>query len=401
MEEPIRIAPGVFWVGVNDFRTERFEALWPLPEGISYNAYAIVDEKIAVVDTVKDAFAEEYLEKLARLVPPGRAVDYLVVQHMEPDHSGAIRALRRRYPQMQILGNAKTAELLKNFYGIAEGVRAVADGETVPLGQHALQFHATPMVHWPETMMTYDPAERILFSMDAFGGFGALTGGLFDDQVDLARAEYETLRYFANIVGRYSARVQQALQKLSKLEVRTIAPAHGPVYRRNPTYIVRKYDEWSRFQPQPGAVVVFASMYGNTEKMAQTVAHALGENGISPVLVHNVSRTHLSYLLADTWRYGAVALGSCTYNTRLFPLMELYVRSLEPALMQRRVVGLFGSCAWSGGALKSLRENAQNHRWPVEDPAVEVRGAPTPEDLQACRTLGQNIARKLMAQAAE
>jgi flavorubredoxin len=396
MHDPVPVSEGIYWVGVNDFETQIFEAIWPLPRGVSYNSYVIIDDKIAVLDTVKSSFMDAYFQKLAKVIPEGRKIDYLIVNHMEPDHSGAIKVLMQLNPEMKIIGNKKTCEFLKNFYRIEDCAVAMADGDTLSLGKRTLQFHLTPMVHWPETMVTYEPSSKILFSMDAFGGFGTLSGGIFDDEVDLEIFENETLRYYSNIVGKFSPMVQKAFQKLEGLDIGIIAPTHGPVYRSNPGYIIKKYDEWSRYEAEKGVVVVYASMYGNTEKMAEAVARSLAENGIDTVIVHNVSRTHLSYLLTDTWRYKGLVIGSCTYNVKLFPLMDLFVRSLDDKMMQTRVAGLFGSFSWSGGALKDLKAYAEKGKWQLQEPDIEAKSCPTEDDLDNCALLGKNVAGKVL-----
>jgi len=394
MDKPILIKDDIYWIGVNDHQTHLFEAIWPLPQGVCYNAYAIIDEKIALIDTVKGAFTRQYLDKVATLLN-GRKPDYLIINHMEPDHSGALSTLLEIYPDISIVGNKKTLEILGNFYGAFVHTMAVDDGAALSLGRQTLRFHLIPMVHWPETMVTYVTGPKVLFSGDAFGGFGALNGGIFDDEVDLDYFENETLRYYSNIVGKYSAMTQKALQKLSGLEIDVIAATHGPIYRKDPAYIVRQYDRWSRYETEPGVVIAYASMYGNTEKMAEAVARSVAEHGVCCVRLHNVSTTHLSYLITDIWRFKAVVLGSCTYNTRLFPLMDQLVRNLDPKMMQTRVVGLFGSYTWSGGAMKELKELAEKGNWNLVEPGIEFKSAPKKGDLELAGELGRKVAERV------
>lgn len=395
MEEPIAVNPWIKWIGVNDFHTDLFEAIWPLPHGVSYNSYVILDDQIAIIDTVKAGFLDAYLDKLQRALPPGRTPAYLIVNHMEPDHSGAIRILRRLYPEMKIVGNKKTIEFLKNFYEVTEGMHPVGDGDQLALGHTTLHFHLTPMVHWPETMMSYESTTQTLFSGDAFGGFGALCGGIFDDEVDLEVFEYETLRYYSNIVGKYSPMVQKAIAKVGGNQIKTIAATHGPVYRTQPGHILDRYDRWSRYEAEKGVVIAYASMYGNTERLAEAIARSLAEQGIEKVLLHNVSRTHLSYLITDSWRYQALILGSCTYNQRLFPLMEQFVNSLDGKMMQHRITGIFGSYTWSGGALKALQRQAETDHWQLTPPQIETQSGPTAADLEQCAALGRAVAARL------
>ncbi len=397
MNSPVTITEKVFWVGANDRETDLFEGLWPLPRGVSYNSYLINEEKVALVDTVKHSCFEHYLANIRALIGQGRAIDYLIVNHMEPDHSGSIKMLLELYPQLTIIGNKKTADFLKLFYGVTSNVQVVDDGGTLDLGGRTLTFHLTPMVHWPETMMTYDTQEKILFSGDAFGGFGTLDGGIFDDEVDIEYFEGEILRYFSNIVGKYCVPVQKAIAKLKGVEIAVIASTHGPVWRKNPASIVARYDRWSRHEAEEGVVVVYASMYGNTEKMMEAVARGLSEEEVSRVRIHNVSRTHVSYLIRDAWRFRALILGSPTYDAQLYPLMEQFIRLLTHKKLTRRVLGLFGTYGWSGGGVSTLTEFAKDGSWDLVEPVVEAHCAPTEEDLKKCFELGQNVVKKIRA----
>ncbi len=394
MDRAISVTGNIYWVGVNDRRTDLFESIWPLPRGVAYNSYLIVDEKIALIDTVKAPFQMDYLEKIRKVIGE-RRIDYLVINHMEPDHSGSITFLREIFPDLKIVGNKKTLEFLRDFYGVDDNTIIVADGETLPLGSTTLEFRLTPMVHWPETMMTYDTSSKMLFAGDAFGAFGALDGGIFDDELDIGYYEDETLRYFSNIVGKYSQMVLKAAEKLSGLDIRVIGATHGPVWRKNPRHVIDLYLKWSRQETEKGAVVAFASMYGNTEKMADTVARALSEGDIEKVIVHDVSRTHVSYLIRDIWRYRGLVLGSCTYNLKLFPLMELLIGFLENEGIKNHVLGLFGSYSWSGGAVKRLLEFSEKIKLDMVEPVVEIKCSPTADDLKRCAEIGAAVARKL------
>ncbi len=398
MHTPIPVTPDVFWIGMNDRETSLFEGLWPLPRGVCYNSYLIRDEKVAVVDTVKHCGPEIYLDKIRRLLAEGdRCIDYLIINHMEPDHSGSIRLLRDIFPGLQIIGNRQTARFLQDFYGITENIRVIKDGDSLDLGRHKLTFHMTPMVHWPETMMTYDTVDKILFSGDAFGGFGALTGGLFDDEVDVDFFEGEILRYFSNIVGKYSPMVQKAIAKLAGLDIGIICPTHGPVWRQSPQTIVQLYDRWSRHESEEGVVLVYASMYGNTEKMMESVAAGLSEEDLSRIRIHNVSQSHVSYILRDAWQFRGLVLGSPTYDLGLYPLMHNLISLLERKQLRKRVLGLFGTFGWSGGGVKTLTAFAEEGEWDVVTPIVEARCSPSEQDLQQCRLLGQNMVRRIKA----
>jgi flavorubredoxin len=396
MDSPIAVSDDIFWIGVNDLETELFEAIWPLPQGVSYNSYIINDDKVVLIDTLKKTYLSQFVDKIKSILKGGKTVDYLVVNHMEPDHSGAMKVLHEIFPEMQIIGNKKTVDFIKGFYNIDETyVKVVEDGDTLELGKHTLQFFLTPMVHWPETMMTYEKRSKVLFSGDAFGGFGTLNGGIFDDEVDLNYFENEILRYFSNIVGKYSAMVQKALGRLKDLDVRTIASTHGPIFRKDPSYIVNLYDRWSRQQSEKGVVIVYASMYGNTQVMAESIARALAMEGVDRIRLHNISRSHMSYVITDIWRFKGLILGSCTYNTKLFPPMEMLVRTLENDKLKDRVVGIFGSYSWSGGAVKELKAFAEQKDFNFVQPVIESKFAPCEEDISQLKVLGKNVAAAL------
>lgn len=395
MYRSVPINDDVFWVGVNDRNTHLFEGLWPLPRGVCYNSYLIVDEKIALIDTVKDISSDAYLEKISRRIPEGRKVDYLIINHMEPDHSGSIRALLNVYPEIKIIGNRQTKRFLGDFYGVQDNIEVIKDADTLDLGKHKLQFFMTPMVHWPETMMTYDHTNNFLFAGDAFGGFSALTGGIFDDEVDVEYFEDEILRYFSNIVGKYCDKVQNALKKLGGMKLNLIGSTHGPIWRKNPETIVKLYDRWSKHEAEEGVVLVYASMYGNSEHMMESVARGLSKEGMSKVRIHNVSTTHVSYLIRDAWRYKGLILGSPTYDQGLYPPMQYFIDLLERKKLRNRTLGLFGTMAWSGGGVKTLAKFAEEGDWDLVDPIVEARCSADLEDLKNCEQLGQNVVKRI------
>ena len=396
MHHGIPVTNDICWVGVNDRETTLFESLWPLPRGVSYNAYLIDDDRTALIDSVKKIRTGPFVDTVRHRLR-GRKLDYLVINHMEPDHSGSIKTLVDLFPGMRIVGNSKTMDLLANFYGITDGLHLVGDGDTLDLGRHTLRFVLTPMVHWPETMMTYDVNDRVLFSGDAFGGFGTLDGGIFDDEVDIRVYEEETRRYFSNIVGRFSAMVQKAIGKLEGLDIAVIAPTHGPIWRRNPRHIVESYARWSRHETERGVVIAYGSMYGNTEKMADFIARSLAESGLESVRVHNASKTHLSYLVNDIWRFRGLVIGSCTYNMGLFPPVRNLVEFLENSMMRGRVLGIFGTYGWSGGGVKRLVAFGSKGNWEMIEPVVEARCAAKGDDLERCALLAREMARRLGA----
>ncbi len=389
---PIEIRPGIFWVGVNDRTTDLFEGLWPLPHGVSYNSYLVVGKKVALVDSVKGPFGEGLLRNVAQVVPPDR-IDYLVVNHMEPDHSGALPLLRRVAPRAEVVATKAALPMLASFYGIRDGVRAVGDGDRLDLGGKVLSFHPIPFVHWPETMATFEETEGVLFPCDAFGGFRALDGALFADEVDFSLYEDEVLRYFSNIVGMQSAAVLRAIEKLNGLPVEVIAPSHGLVWRKDPGRIVELYARWARMEGDPGVAIVYGSMYGETLAMAEAVAHGVREAGV-PVRVLDAGRVPTSFLLRDAWRYRGLILGSPTYDTGVFPPVEHLVRLLERKRLKNRSVGLFGSHGWAGGALRKLGEKAAELGWDLVG-EVGFAGAPTAEDLARGRELGRAVGERV------
>lgn len=402
MQYGIPIVQDVYWVGVNDRRTSLFEGIWPIPRGVSYNSYLILDEKTVLIDTVKDLSADGYLKKLRHVLGPDRKIDYLVVNHLEPDHSGAIPLVKKIFPGIQILGNKKTAEFVNDLYGVQD-TRVVADGEELFLGRRKLKFFFTPMVHWPETMMTYEMSNGILFSGDAFGGFGSLEGGIFDDEVDIHYFEDEILRYFSNIVGKYSPMVQKAIQKLGSagIDLRIVAATHGPIWRTDPGYIIRLYDRWSRQETESGVVVAFGSMYGATERMAEAVERGLTAGGVRTIRTHNVSTSPISYIIRDVWRYQGLILGCPTYDAGVFPLMNNLLDLLREKRVANRVVGLFSSYGWSGGALKGMKQLVEDNKLELIEPIVDARFCATSEQLEQCRALGRAVAARILGGAAQ
>jgi len=400
MDCKLSITDDIHWIGVNDRETALFENYWPLDKGVAYNSYIINDDKVAVIDTVKFNKTTEYLEKIKEIIGD-KKVDYLIVNHMEPDHSGSMLALIGAYPEIKIVGNKKTFPFIEGFYGIKDHHFEVAEGDIIDLGKHKLTFYMTPMVHWPETMMTYEQTSKILFSMDAFGGFGALDGGIFDDEINYDAYEDETRRYYSNIVGKYSPMVQKSLQKLSGLDIKIIASTHGPIWRDNPTKIVTLYDEWSRFIAKKGVVIVYGSMYGNTAKMAEYLARTLAENGIKDVKVFDASKTHNSYILSEIWNYKAIVIGSCAYNTKVFTPVETLMAKLSNSGLKDRYISVFGNKSWSGGGVKGINEFADSIGWERIGTSIEATFSPKEEEFNALCELGKEIASRLNAEYEE
>lgn len=394
MKRSIPLSDSIFWVGANDRETELFENLWPLPHGVSYNAYLVSDQKTALVDAVKGPFLGEFLDRIQEIAKDDRSIDYLIINHMEPDHSGALRYLLKMFPAMKLVGNKKTMDLLEGFYNITDRTLVVQDGDSLDLGSHRLEFALTPMVHWPETMMTYDPKDRVLFSGDAFGGFGATDLGLFDDEIDQAFFEGEALRYFSNIIGRYSPMVLKAIDKVSRWDIGTVASTHGPVWRRNPGRILDLYRRWSRHETDPTITIAYASMYGNTYRQVEHLARLLTEAKV-PLKIHNLSRSHASFVIRDIWRSRGLVLACPTYNMGLFPLMDDLVSMLENKMLKNRFLAVLGSYSWAGGAMKALAQFAEKNHWELIEPIIEAKCAPCEDDLGKCRTLTEAITAKL------
>jgi flavorubredoxin len=390
----VNLAEDIYFLGVNDRRTSLFENFWPLPNGVSYNSYLIVDEKVCLIDTVDRKFTDEFFDRIDDILSD-RPIDFLVINHVEPDHSGSIKAVRDKYPQVTIVGNKKTFPMLENFYGISDNTLVVEDGGMLDLGKHKLNFYTIPMVHWPESMVTYDAENKILFSNDAFGSFGTLDGGVFDDEINLSFYEEEAMRYFTNIVGKYCPHTQRALAKLEGIEISQIAPSHGLIWRSNIDWIIQKYQKWSSYTTDKGVVIVFGSMYGNTEKMADAIARQLSVRGIKNVRIYDASKTHISYIISDLFKYKGAIFGSCAYNNEMFPSVESVVREVEHKGIKDHFLGLFGSYSWNGGGVKNLEKFAEAIQWEIVNPSVEEKGALKSDKSEEAKQLANNMADKL------
>lgn len=389
--ETKEIAKNVYYVGVNDRQKALFENLWPVPAGISYNSYLILDEKNVLFDTVDVCYSDIFLKKIAATLD-GRSLDYLIINHMEPDHSGSIRLLRQMYPEVKIVGNVKTFDMLKGYHGITDGLHEVKDNDTLDTGSRKLSFHTAPMVHWIEVMFTFDPKEKILFSADAFGTYGALNGGIIDTDMNIAPYREEIVRYYANIVGKYGSAVQKAMQKIAALEITTVCSTHGPVWRKYLPEAIALYDRMSRYEGEKGVTVIYGSMYGNTGQMADAIAYALAENGIGNIAVHHAGKSHASYILADVFRYKGLIIGSPTYSNQLYPEIESILGKIEMREVKNRLFGYFGSFSWAGAAVKKLAAFSEQMKWKVVAPPVEQRQGLFSESAEGCRILGKAMA---------
>ncbi len=376
-----KITPCVHYAGVNDRTSALFESLWPLPNGVSYNSYIVKGEdKIALVDGTHLAFTERLIDHLLEITG-GVAPDYLVVNHMEPDHSGAIALLRRAFPSLRIVGNGKTADMLQGYYSVPDDdMVIVKDGDILPLGGGVdLKFVLTPMVHWPETMMTWLECDGVIFTGDAFGCFGALSGAVVDCDMNVDGYFLEMHRYYSNIVAKYGSFVQKALAKVAGLDIRYVCSTHGPVWHADAERVVSLYDRMSRWEPlDGGTLIVYGSMYGNTERLCERFAACLAASGERNIKMCNVATVPLSFLLADVMRFRGVVIASPTYNNEIFPPVETFLRALVQRGMKNRVVATLGSFTWAPQALKKMNALLDAGGIPVIDAKVEMRQSLSP-----------------------
>lgn len=387
----------VHYVGVNDRNKTLFENLWPLPYGVSYNSYLIADDDaVVLVDTVDVAFFEVYLKKI-RAVIGDRKIDYLIINHMEPDHSGSISLIKQYYPDIVLVGNKKTFDMVDGYYGVGGERKVVAEGDSLKVGRHDLHFYLIPMVHWPETMVTFDSTDGILFSGDAFGCFGALNGGCIDKNINTEIYMGEMRRYYSNIVGKFGNPVQKALQKCSGLDIKMICPTHGPVWEEKIAEVVAMYDKLSRYEAEEGVVIAYGTMYGNTEQMAEAIAEELSAQGIKNIVMHNVSKTPHSFILADVFRYKALIVGCTTYNMHLYPEMEALLSKVAARDMKNRLIGYFGSFTWASAAVKKLGEYAAQLKFEVVGNPVEMKQSMSAGSEQQARELAVAMADRLKA----
>lgn len=385
----------VYYVGVNDRKTHLFENLWPIPHGVSYNSYIIKDEKTALFDTVEIGQASVFIKKVLNVLD-GRKLDYLIVNHMEPDHGGSIEILLRYFPDVTIVGNKKTFNMLEGYFpDLKVNTLLVKEGDGLSLGTHQLNFYMAPMVHWPEVMVCYDSTEKILFSADAFGTFGTIDGGILDTELDLAKYEGEMRRYYSNIVGKYGNPVQKALSKLGALDIEMICSTHGPVWTEDISRVVGLYDKWSKYEPEEdGVVIVYGTMYGNTEEMAERVARSLSIHGVKNIVIHDVSKSHVSYILSDIFRYKGLIIASPTYCNELFPGIKTLLSKIEIRGISKRVFSYFGSFTWADASGKNFKAFAEDMKW-------DVVGEPFAEKmtLKADKTLMAEELGRAMAEA--
>ena len=382
------ITEDIRYIGVNDHDIDLFEGQHQVPNGISYNSYVIMDEKIAIMDTVDKRKQTEFLGNLETALA-GRTPDYLVISHMEPDHASSIQAVVERYPEITLVGNAKTFPMLKLYFDLdTSRVLTVKEGDTLKLGRHELTFIMAPMVHWPEVMVTYESSEKILFSADGFGKFGAL------DYEDPEGWACEARRYYFNIVGKYGAPVQALLKKAAGLDIQTICPLHGPVLKENLGYYIGLYDTWSSYKPEDkGVLVAYASIHGNTAKAAQKFAEMLRAKGVEKVSVMDLSRDDMAEVVEDAFRYDRMVLAAASYDGGVFPCMQDFLHHLQSKAFQNRTVGIIENGTWgptAGRTMKGILETMKNII--IVEPMVTIRSAMKESDLPAMEALADVIA---------
>lgn len=392
------ISQDLIYVGVSDRRTALFENVYPIPRGVSYNSYVLLDEKTALFDTTDASVASQFFENVQAALA-GRRLDYVVVHHMEPDHAATLMDLMLRYPEAMVVTTAKAAQMMEQFFGSKPAqLQAVKEGDTLSLGRHNLVFTMAPMVHWPEVMMTYDTTDKVLFSADAFGTFGALSGNIFADEVNF-EGEWlnDARRYFVNIVGKYGQPVQVVLKKAAALDIQMICPLHGPVWRSNLEYFIGKHDVWSRYEPEEkGVVIIYGSIYGHTESAALRLGTLLGQRGVKNIKAYDASRTHVSELVSECFRASHIVLASSTYNNGIFTPVEELLHDLKAHAFQNRTWALIENGTWAPQSGKLMRaELEQMKDISIIGDTVSLKSAAAPAQEEQLATLADAIAATL------
>ena len=390
-----KVTDTIWWVGGNDRRLALFENLFPIPHGVSYNSYVIMDEKTALMDTTDPSITSLFLANVAHTLN-GRKLDYLIINHMEPDHCSNIEEIMHRYPETTLVCNAKTLQMIGQFYDLDLTGRTmiIKEGDTLSLGSHTLHFVAAPMVHWPEVMMVYEDSEKILFSADGFGSFGALNGNLFNDEINFDRDWLDDARrYYTNIVGKYGAQVQAVLKKASGLDIQMICPLHGPIWRNNLAYILDKYVKWSTYEPEDKAVaIMYGSMYGNTERAADILATALSTAGVKDVRVYDISNTDVSELISEAFRCSHIVIASPTYNGGLYPVVESLLNDMKALNLQNRTFALIENGTWSATSNKHMRAIVEAMKnMTILDTTVTVKSSVKEAQIEALQQLAKEI----------
>lgn len=389
-----KITDDLYWVGGNDNRLSLFENIHPIPKGVSYNSYLLVDEKTVLFDTVDWSICRQFLDNIKGVLGD-RPLDYMVINHVEPDHAASIEEILIRYPEVKVVCTEKAVLFMQQFgFNIDGRAIVVKEGDTMSFGKHNVVYVTAPMVHWPEVMVTFDTTDGVLFAADAFGTFGALGGKLFNDEMDFDRDWLEEARrYYTNIVGKYGPHVQSLLKKAGGLDIKYICPLHGPVWRNNLGYFIDKYQKWSTYEPEEkGVLIVYASMYGNTETAANYLATQLVEKGMTNVAVYDVSKTHVSYLISETFKYSHLVLASVTYNLNIFPPMHDYLVDMKALNLQKRTVALLENGSWAPQSGKLMRELlGQMKDMNILDPEISINSSMREEDGDSLAGLADSI----------
>ena len=389
-----KLTPDLIYTGVNDRRIALFENVYPVSAGVSYNSYVLRDSETVIFDTADGGFTDKYLQNVEAALE-GADPSYLVVHHMEPDHSASIKALADKYPSMKIILNAKTNAILANYFaGLDERTVCVKDGEEMCVGKHTLKFVFAPMVHWPEVMFTYDVTDGILFSADAFGSFGAIDGSIYSDETDFEEYLPEARRYYTNIVGKYGVQVTNAIKKLAGAPVNLVCPLHGLVWRGNFEKILAYYLKWASYEPEENSVMIaYASIYGNTKLAAEILAKDLAERGVRGIKVFDLSKTHYSYLVAEAFRNSTIIVASVTYNAGLFPHTDTFLRELEAHAVKNRNFAFIQNGSWvaqSGAKMAEAVSKLKDAR--IVGETVTLNGAVKPATVEALKKLADDIA---------
>ena len=390
-----KVTEDLYWIGGDDHRLHLFENIHPISRGVSYNSYLLLDKKTVLFDTVDWSIGRQFLENLEHVLD-GRPLDYMVINHMEPDHAAMIEEVMLRYPKVKVISSEKAFYFMNQFgfHIDSSKTEVVKEGDKKSFGKHEILFVAAPMVHWPEAMVSFDTTNGVLFSADAFGSFGALDGKLFNDEVNFDRDWIDDARrYYTNIVGKYGPHVQALLKKAAGIDIKIVCPLHGPVWRNNLGYFIDKYDKWSRYEPEEkGVMIVYASMYGNTENAASVLASKLVEKGMNNVVMYDVSKTHISQLISETFKYSNVVLASVTYNLGIYPLMHNYLMDMKALNVQNRTFAILENGSWACESGRLMREFLENMRnMTVLDEKVTLTSSMTAEQIGEMDTLVDSI----------
>lgn len=399
MHSTRKVTDDLIYVGGSDRRLSRFENLFPIPKGVSYNSYVLLDEKTVLFDTADESISRQYIENVVHALN-GRPLDYMVVQHMEPDHCAMIDDMLRRYPEAKMVCSAKAVGMFAQFYGTDVAARAlvVKEGDKLSTGEHTLHFVMAPMVHWPEVMVTYDEKDKILFSADAFGTFGALAGNIFNDEITFDTVWMnDARRYYTNIVGKYGVQVQALLKKAASLDIEMICPLHGPIWRKDLGLLLEKYQKWSTYEPEDKTVMIaYATMYGNTENAANVLAGMLADKGVKNIAMYDVSETDVSELVAESFRCSHLVLAAPTYNSRIQPKMEAYLSDIKALNLQNRTVAVIDNGTWAATAGKQMIGTLEGMKnMTILENTISIKSALAENQLGTLEALADELAKQV------